>query len=150
MNPLDLNIGTLLNNNKQSIIHWFCYFSFFNSSGSISDMIVLIAFITSALLLYCFLPSCNFIFTIDHRFSIAFRLRLISPVNLMHTEFTGKLRCMRRSLVMHKYTFETARLEVTPCKTSFVHKNHKVNTIQFHSFDFKWSKNNLADNFSPL
>ena len=53
-------------------------------------MIVLIASHGSALLLYCLLLSCNFISTIDHRFSIRFTSGLdgshsiiFSPVNLL-------------------------------------------------------------------
>ena len=56
-------------------------------------MVVLIASHRSALLLYCSLPSYNFIFTIYHRFLIGFRSGLdgghsiiFSPVNLSYTK----------------------------------------------------------------
>ena len=76
----------------------------------------------------CFLIRCcivclhNFIFPMDQRFSIGFRSGLddyfISCEYVMLKGFTNKLRCMRRGVLVHKYTFhfETARLKFLPCK----------------------------------
>ena len=42
----------------------------------------------------------------------------------MHEELTGKLRHLRRSMVMQIYTFhfESVRLELVPCKENIVRK----------------------------
>ena len=112
----------------------FFYFS------SISDMIVLIASRRSALLLYHFPPSNNFIFTIEHRFLIEFipgldggNSIIFSPVNLW---------CSKNSQVS-LYTCEGALFCINihftlDCEESLVNKITMVNTVQFNSINFEW------------
>ena len=69
----------------------------------------------------------------------------------MLKEFMGKLRYMRRSIFVHKYTFhfDTACLGLVPYKESLVYKIAIVSTVQFISFiDFEWFNNGLVDNSS--
>ena len=118
---------------------------FFTSVGSISKLGVFIVSHRSGLLLYYLSPLYNLIFIIGQRFSIGFRsglndghLIIFFPINLSCSKnsHTGKLRYLRRSIVVYKYTlpFETARLGLVSCKESLVQKITIVRMVQFNCF----------------
>ena len=89
LNCLLFNIGPFFSIRASNLLS-INFVNFFASAGSVSNMVVLISLHRSDLLLYCLLPSYDFVFAIEHRFPIRFRSGLdgghsiiFLPLNLL-------------------------------------------------------------------
>ena len=108
-----------------------------------SIMVFLIALHRSALLLYYFPPSYNFIFIIDHRFSIRFRSGLhgghsiiFSPVNLLCSKNSWvSLDTWEREFwgINTHFTWNY-EVRIFTLGKSFIHEMAIVSNVQFNSF----------------